>query len=69
MGIVNKVIVGTLPLVPKGIVRKFANKYIAGDTLEEAVATSRKLNAKGIMGTIDVLGEDVLTKKTQHVQK
>ncbi len=63
MGILNKVIVGTLPLVPKGIVRKFANRYIAGDTIEHAVATSKKLNEKGIMGTIDVLGEDVFNKE------
>jgi proline dehydrogenase len=63
MGIINKVIVGTLPLVPKGIVRKFANRYIAGDTIEHAVATSKRLNEKGIMGTIDVLGEDVVNKE------
>lgn len=50
-------------MVPKGIVRKFANKYIAGDTLEDAVTTSKKLNEKGIMGTIDVLGEDVFNKE------
>lgn len=63
MGILNKIIVGTLPLVPKGIVRKFANRYIAGDTIEHAVATSKRLSEKGIMGTIDVLGEDVFNKE------
>jgi len=62
MGIINKIIVGTLPLVPRGIVRKFANKYIAGDKLEHAVNTAKKLNDKGFMGTIDVLGEDVFVK-------
>lgn len=63
MGILNKIIVGTLPLVPRGIVRKFANKYIAGDKIEDAVITAKKLNDKGIMGTIDVLGEDVFNKE------
>ncbi len=63
MSILNKIVVGTLPLIPKGIVRKFANRYIAGDTVEHAVATSKKLNDKGIMGTIDVLGEDVFNKE------
>jgi proline dehydrogenase len=62
MGIINKLIVGTLPLVPKAIVRKFANKYIAGDKLEHAVSTAKKLTDKGFMGTIDVLGEDVFVK-------
>jgi proline dehydrogenase len=63
MGILNKIIVGTLPLIPKGIVRKFANRYIAGDKIEHAVNTAKRLNDKGIMGTIDVLGEDVLNKE------
>lgn len=63
MGILNKVIVGTLPLIPKGVVRKFANRYIAGDKTEHAVNTAKKLNDKGIMGTIDVLGEDVFNKE------
>ena len=63
MGLLNKIIVGTLPLVPKAIVRKFANKYIAGDKLEHAVTTTQKLNAKGYMGTIDVLGEDIFNKE------
>lgn len=62
MGIINKIIVGTLPLVPKAIVRKFANRYIAGDKLEDAVVTAKRLNDNGIMGTIDVLGEDVFNK-------
>jgi len=63
MGILNKLVVGTLPLVPKRIVRIFANSYIAGDTVKHAVETSQKLNKKGIMGTIDVLGEDVFSKE------
>lgn len=70
MGIFNKIIVGTLPLVPKAIVRKFANRYIAGEKIEHAVNTAKRLNDKGIMGTIDVLGEDVFNKddaaKSKH---
>lgn len=63
MGILNKIIVGTLPLVPKAIVRKFANRYIAGDKIEDAIATTKKLNDKGFMATIDVLGEDIFNKE------
>jgi proline dehydrogenase len=62
MNIFNKILVGTLPLVPKPVVRKFANRYIAGDKLDDAVETAKRLNDKGIMGTIDVLGEDVFNK-------
>lgn len=62
MSILNKAIVSTIPLVPKSIVRKFANKYIAGDSLSDAIEVTKKLNSIGIMTTMDVLGEDVFNK-------
>jgi len=49
----------SLPLVPKPIVRRVSRRYIAGDTLSEAVQAVRELNAKGFMATLDVLGESV----------
>ncbi len=69
MSILNKIIVGTLPLVPKAIVRKFANRYIAGDKLEDAISTTKKLNDKGFMATIDVLGEDIFNKEDAEKAK
>jgi proline dehydrogenase len=63
MGLLNKIVVGTLPLIPKSIVRRFANRYIAGDKLQDAVDTAKKLNDKGFMATIDVLGEDIFNKE------
>ena len=63
MNIFNKMMVTALPLIPKSIIRRFANKYIAGDTLQEAVELTKELNKKGIMATIDVLGESVLSKQ------
>ena len=62
MNILNKIIVGTIPLVPKPIVRKFANRYIAGDKHSDAVEVTKRLNDKGIMVTLDVLGEDVFSR-------
>lgn len=62
MNLLNKAVVAALPLVPKSIVRKFANRYIAGDKLSDAVAVTKKLNEKGIMTTMDVLGEDVFNE-------
>lgn len=59
MKLLNNVIVKTLPIVPRGIVRKFANKYIAGDKLSDAIVTTKELNSKGFMGTMDVLGEHI----------
>ncbi len=69
MGLFNKIVVGTLPVVPKSIVRKFANRYIAGDKIEHAVTVTKKLNDKGIMGTLDVLGEDVFNKEDANKSK
>ncbi|HEX7357336.1 MAG TPA: proline dehydrogenase family protein [Ignavibacteriaceae bacterium] len=41
----------------------FQKKYIAGETLQEAVDFVKKLNAKGIYATMDVLGESVANKQ------
>jgi proline dehydrogenase len=62
MNLINNLIVGTLPYVPKPIVAKFAGKYIAGATLNDAMNTVRSLNAMNAMTTVDVLGEDIFTK-------
>ena len=62
MNLINNLIVGTLPYVPKPIVAKFAGKYIAGATLNDAMDTVRSLNAMNAMTTVDVLGEDIFTK-------
>jgi proline dehydrogenase len=53
----DKTVVALLPLAPKGLVKQFARRYVAGDTMEEMLATVRALNAQGIMATVDVLGE------------
>lgn len=59
MNILNKIIVSALPLVPKPIIRKFANRYIAGENIPDAVHVVKELNAQGAMATLDVLGEDI----------
>src|SRR6266850_5156463 len=59
MTVLDRVIAHTLPIVPKPIVRKVANRYIAGETLEEALPVAAGLNEKGIRATLDILGEDV----------
>lgn len=57
MSLLNKLMVNTIPVFPKSFVRVFANKYIAGDKLSDAVETVRTLNSKGFCSTMDVLGE------------
>ncbi|OYT15741.1 MAG: proline dehydrogenase [Bacteroidetes bacterium 4572_77] len=53
----NEMIAGILPYMPKKLVWIFSKDYIAGETIEEAIASAKKLNAQGALTTIDVLGE------------
>jgi proline dehydrogenase len=62
MGVVDKAIANSVPLIPRPIVKKISSRYIAGDTLEEAVSTIRDLNEEGCVATIDLLGESTESK-------
>lgn len=56
----NRMIVTMLPVVPKGIIRRVSRRYIAGDTLDDAIATASRLEQQEkAWSTIDVLGEFV----------
>jgi proline dehydrogenase len=54
---INQMITKLLPLMPKKLVWIFSRKYIAGETLDDAVKICRELNSQGIKITIDLLGE------------
>jgi proline dehydrogenase len=58
----NNLVFKIVQLMPKSIVGFFSKKYIAGETLQTAVDFVKKLNAKGIYATMDVLGESVANK-------
>jgi len=45
------------------LARGMARRFVAGETLEEALATIRELNAKGITATLDLLGESVTNER------
>ncbi|MEO8447872.1 MAG: proline dehydrogenase family protein [bacterium] len=62
MNIVNKVLVPAIQILPKGVVKIFANKYIAGDKLSDAVSCVKDLNNKKLLATVDVLGEFISDK-------
>jgi len=48
-----------MPWVPKPIVSHVASRYVAGESIDDAVHTLREMNVEGAMGTVDVLGEEV----------
>jgi proline dehydrogenase len=42
-----------------GLARRTAHRFVAGDTLEEAISATRQLNSHGLEVTLDHLGESV----------
>ncbi len=50
-------------MMPQKMVWIFSRKYIAGESLEAAVELVKELNSKGIIATMDVLGEAISTKE------
>ncbi len=59
MPFLDTLIAAALPLTPRFVVGKVAGRYIAGETLDDAVRTMRDLSGKGAVCTVDVLGEFV----------
>jgi proline dehydrogenase len=59
MGLFDTLVKYGMPFVPKAVVGRVARRYVAGDTLDDAVDTLRALNEEGAMGTVDILGEEV----------
>ena len=54
---INRIIATALPLLPEPLVWFFSRNYIAGESVDDAMAACRKLNNEGIKTTIDILGE------------
>ncbi len=51
-----------------GLARRVARRFIAGETIDEAVAVVKALNAQGLLVTLDYLGESVhQAEDTQNV--
>jgi proline dehydrogenase len=59
VAVLDRAIVRLLPSVPRPMVRRIADRYIAGEELEDAVRVVAQLNAEGKSATVDVLGEEV----------
>jgi proline dehydrogenase len=60
----DRAVVRLLPAVPRRVVQRLSDRYIAGSTLDDARRTVAGLNARGMLATVDVLGEEV-TKPTE----
>jgi proline dehydrogenase len=57
-GLINRAVVAAIPYVPKPVVWRLSQRYIAGTSLDDAFRLVRDLNRADCTATIDVLGED-----------
>jgi proline dehydrogenase len=58
----SRTVAAMLPMIPAPIVRHVSRRYIAGETLDQAVTKVRELNGQGYVTTLDLLGEDVTSE-------
>jgi len=56
---INQLIAKMLPYFPERIVWIFSKRYISGQTINDALIESRKLNQNNTMVSVDLLGEYV----------
>lgn len=63
MALVDRAIVRVLPAVPRALVRKISERYIAGTDLADACRVVKRLNEGGKAATIDVLGEEIRSRE------
>ena len=46
-----------------GLAKRFASRFVAGETLDDALDAVRALNARGIRASLDLLGESVTNER------
>jgi proline dehydrogenase len=63
VALLDRAIVRLLPAVPRPVVQKLSERYIAGPELKDAREAVRRLNAEGKTATIDVLGEEITNEE------
>jgi proline dehydrogenase len=55
----EQLIASALPYAPRALVGRVARRYIAGETIEDALACVSALQQEGATATVAVLGEDI----------
>jgi proline dehydrogenase len=59
VALLDRAIVRVLPAVPRPVVKRLSERYIAGPELADACRVVSRINEAGKMATIDVLGEEI----------
>ena len=55
--LLNYIFIKVIPFIPKFLIKIFANQYVAGISIDNAIKKISKLNNKGLHATLDILGE------------
>jgi proline dehydrogenase len=63
LALVDRALARVLPAVPRPIVRKISERYIAGTGVADACRVVKRLNGEGKAATIDVLGEEIRSRE------
>ena len=65
--IIKRWMAQAIPFIPRALLQRVSRRYVAGETLGDAVACVRRLALAGCTATVDVLGEVThsLTQATQ----
>lgn len=59
VNLLERAVLSALPAIPRPLMRQLSARYIAGETIEEALDKLRGLQTRGYQGVLDILGEDV----------
>jgi len=59
MSALNNLVLATLSYIPRPLMRRLASRYIAGETIDEALAKLGELARRGHPGILDILGEGI----------
>ena len=59
MSLLNNIIINTIPILPRKIVKIVSDKYVAGNEIKDAISKTKKLNDRDLHVTVDLLGEHV----------
>jgi proline dehydrogenase len=63
VSIFHDLLVKTVQIMPVKVVWFFSKNYISGVTINDAINKVKELNSKGILATLDVLGESIQNKE------
>ncbi len=69
IAMIKRAVVNLLQYVPKPLVWRVSKRYIAGESIEDALDLVTRLNRDGMCATLDVLGEDSTNLQQAHASR